>query len=129
VLELGASSETAPIVILAETLVPMPPAFKAHLQENCRAVFVLHSSSQETRNWITGRPYRKLGFIRSQMDDPATFPIAGAGKNAVAAVFVRTTTGTNMCQERIWDIAAMCNLPLVRDERVASFANVIEVCT
>lgn len=118
-LELVAASENALIVVLADTLAHVPASFKTFLQENCHAVFVLHCSSPETRNWVRGYPYRKWGVVPARIADPITFPFAGSGKSAVAAAFVRTVTGTSAHLERRWDVARMCSLPLVNDDQVA----------
>lgn len=118
-LELGAASEHALIVVLADTLAHVPASFKDFLHESCHAVFVLHCSSVETRNWVRGYRYRKWGVIPTRIADPITFPFAGSGKRAVAAAFVRTVTGTSAHLERHWDVARMCSLPLVPDDQVA----------
>ncbi len=121
VLELEAAAESSLLVYLAESLSHLPATFRAFFQERCDAVFVLHCSSPEVRNWVAGRTYRTWGLFPRRLADPKSFPVAGAGNMAVAAAFVRTVTGTSFFVEHDWAVAQMCILPLVRDEEVVTF--------
>jgi len=119
--ELEAAAETSLIVFLAENLTHLPATFRAFFQEKCHAVFVLHCSAMEIRSWVSGHNYRIWGLLPRKLNDPISFPMAGASKMAVAAAFVRTLTGSSFYVEQDWDVAQMCSLPLVRDDQVVTF--------